>query len=207
MSKYTKYVDLSTKAICDVAMCFDLARSAEKMMSWEYIGNDNKAWTEGPYLTSPANKKDIDRSHPYAMRSSIYMQKIAELVVDNKFNKNGKTSMPISKIESYQSRVEPIISKLLIIEQFEIFKDFMVSCDGPYNKKQVAKWVGVLPEIVLEKISSLTTRRNELTHDIDYEQPTMKEAVEFFYALRFFARTYFNEHSSKFVSIQTQLQE
>ena len=88
--------------------------------------------------------------------------------------------MPISPIEPYQSRVEPIISKLLIIEQFELFKDFMKSCDGPYSAKQAKKWVGTLPENVLEKISELTERRNELTHDIDYEQPTMKEAVEFF---------------------------
>ena len=49
-----------------------------------------KAWNEGPYLSAPANKKDIDRSYPYCMRSSIYMQKIAELVVDNKFNETGK---------------------------------------------------------------------------------------------------------------------
>lgn len=201
MNNYSRFIALSNKAICDVAMSFDLARAAEKMMHWEYIGNDNPAWNEGPYLSSPANKKNIDRSHPYCMRSSIYMQKIAELVVDNKFDGTGRTSMPISQIEPYQSRVEPIISKLLIIEQFELFKDFMTSCDGPYNPKQAKKWVGKLPENVLETISSLTARRNELTHDIDYQQPTMKEAVEFFYALRFFASTYFNECSPKFVSI------
>lgn len=207
ISSYSRFITLSNKAICDVAISFDLARSAEKMMNWEYIGNDNKAWSEGPYLSAPANKKDIDRSYPYCMRSSIYMQKIAELVVDNNFNETGKTPMPISSIEPYQSRVEPIISKLLIIEQFELFKDFMKSCDGPYNAKQAKKWVGTLPENVLETISKLTERRNELTHNIEYEQPTMKEAVEFFYALRFFARTYFNKDSPRFVSIQAQVQK
>ena len=68
----------------------------------------------------------------------------------------------------------------------------MVSCDGPYNKKQVEKWVGKLPDDVLSEISRLTLRRNALTHNIDYELPTMKEAVEFFYTLRFIVTNHFN---------------
>jgi len=161
-------------------------------MGWEYVGEDNSAWEEGPYLASGANQKDIDRSHPYCMRSSIYMRAIAGIVLDNQFSDTGKTHIPTSKLELHQSRVEPIIAKLIMIEQFEIFKDFMVSCDGPYNKKQVVKWVGKLPDEILSEISRLTLRRNSLTHDIDYELPTMKEAVEFFYALRFIVTTHFN---------------
>lgn len=192
MSNYTNYLNLSTRAICDAVMSFDQARSAEKMMGWEYVGEDNSAWEEGPYLSSGANQKDIDRNHPYCMRSSIYMRAIAGIVLDNQFSNTGKTHIPTSKIKSHQSRVEPIIAKLIMIEQFEIFKDFMVSCDGPYNKKQVEKWVGKLPDDVLSEISRLTLRRNALTHDIDYELPTMKEAVEFFYTLRFIVTNHFN---------------
>lgn len=201
MSKFLNYKNLSTKSICDAAMSFDLARSAEKMMNWEYIGDDNPAWKDGPYLSSPANKKEIDRSHPYCMRSSIYMRAIAGIVVEDEFNETGKTKIPASQLDPYKSRVEPIISKLVIIEQFELFKAFMISCDGPYNKKQVNKWVGKLPQEILDKISSLTLRRNELTHDTDYELPTMKEAVEFFYALRFICGKYFDENSPNFVFI------
>lgn len=201
MSDYSKYLDLSTKSICDAAVSFDLARAAEKLMSWECVGDDNPAWKDGPYLFAPANKKNINRSHPYIMRSSIYMQVIAGVVVDNQFDGSGKTPIPMSTLEAEQSRVEPIISKLVIIEQFEIFKDFMISCDGPYNKKQANKWVGILPEDILNKISDLTLRRNELTHDITYQLSTMKEAVEFFYALRFFCNKYFNEKSPNYVSI------
>ncbi|MBN6513549.1 hypothetical protein [Acinetobacter pittii] len=201
MSNFLNYKNLSTKSICDAAMSFDLARSAEKMMNWEYIGDDNPAWKDGPYLSSPANKKQIDRSHPYCMRSSIYMRAIAGIVVEDEFNGTGKTKIPASQLDPYKSRVEPIISKLVIIEQFELFKAFMICCDGPYNKKQVNKWVGKLPQEILDKISSLTLRRNELTHDTDYELPTMKEAVEFFYALRFICGKYFDENSPNFVFI------
>ncbi|WP_111885406.1 hypothetical protein [Acinetobacter sp. CFCC 11171] len=197
MSSYIDYIKLSTSAICDAVMTFDQARSAEKMMGWEYMGEDNSAWKEGPYLSLGANQKDMDRSQPYCMRSSIYMRAIAGVVLDNQFHNTGKTQIPTSKLEPHQSRVEPVISKLIMIEQFEIFKDFMVSCDGPYNKKQVAKWEGKLPNDILNKISSLTIRRNALTHDIDYELPTMKEAVEFFYALRYIVNNYFNFSSEK----------
>lgn len=200
MSKYNKYIELSTKAMCDATMSFDMARSAEKMMSWQCIGKENPAWIEGPYLSSPANEKQIDRSFPYCIRSSIYMQVLAGIVVDGPSN-DGKTPIPARKIDPNKSRIDPIISKLIIIEQFELFKDFMISCDGPYNKKQMQKWIGKLPKEVLNEISSLTLRRNELTHDLDYELPTMKEAVEFFYALRMISSQYFNENSQTFISL------
>ena len=78
----------------------------------------------------------------------------------------------------------------------------MITCDGPYNKKQLAKWTGKIPDEILEQLSSLAFRRNELTHDIDYQQSTMKEAVEYFYALRFICKKYFNQSSPHYVSNQ-----
>lgn len=194
MSEYINYIKISNRAICDAVMTFDQARAAEKMMGWEYIGEANSAWKEGPYLSAGANQKEIDRTHPYCMRTSVYMRAIAGIVMENKFDESGKTLIPTSKLESYQSKVEPIIAKLIMIEQFEIFKDLMKSCDGPYSKKQAEKWVGKLPEEILDKIAELTKRRNELTHDIDHDLPTMKEAVEFFYSLRVIVTDHFNSY-------------
>jgi len=183
------YLDKSGKAMLAANLTFDYARSAEKMAYWHCIGEDNDAWKEGPYLSSGANDKQIDRSHPYCLRSSEEFDVVAGIVMGPKPKKsaNGGVKIPLPPKGIHESRVEPVISKLAIIEQFELFKEFMISFNGPFNKKRCKAWKGRIEEEVLDLVNSLTNRRNELTHDSDYELPSMKEAVAYFHQLRLLA--------------------
>lgn len=92
--------------------------------------------------------------------------------------------MPLPPKDTHESRVEPVISKLAIIEQFELFKEFLKTFDGPFNKRRCEAWQGRIDQKRLNLVSELTDRRNQLTHDSDYELPSMEEAVAYFYHLR-----------------------
>ena len=97
---------------------------------------------------------------------------------------NGGVKIPIPPKDIHESRVEPIISKLAIIEQFELFKEFLITFDGPFNNKKCKAWEGRVDQEDLDLVAKLANRRNELTHDSVYELPSMKEAVAYFYNLR-----------------------
>lgn len=180
------YLDKSGKAMLAACLTFDNARAAEKMADWHCVGEDNDAWKEGPYLSAGANQKQIDRSHPYCFRTSDEFGAVAGIVMgpNPKKSANGGVQIPLPPKDLHESRVEPVISKLAIIEQFELFKEFLVTFDGPFNKKQCQAWKGRIEDEVLDLVSQLTNRRNELTHDSDHELPSMKEAVAYFYQLR-----------------------
>lgn len=167
------------------ALTYDNARAAEKMADWHCVGEDNVAWKEGPYLSAGANKKQIDRSHPYCFRTSDEFGAIAGIVMGANPGKseNGGVKIPLPPKDKHESRVEPVIAKLAIIEQFELFKEFLITFDGPYNKKRCKAWEGRVEQELLDLVGELTSRRNELTHDSDCELPSMKEAVAYFYHL------------------------
>jgi len=168
------------------ALTYDHARAAEKMSEWHCVGEDNVAWKEGPYLSAGANQKQIDRNHPYCFRSSAEFGIVVGIVMRPNFEKseNGRVKLPLPPKDKRESRVEPVISKLAIIEQFELFKEYLATFDGPYNKKRCKAWEGKVDQKLLDLVNNLTDRRNELTHESNYELPSMKEAVTYFYQLR-----------------------
>lgn len=186
-----EYMDRSGKAMLAAGLTYDNARAAEKMADWHCVGDDNVAWKEGPFLSSGANKKQIDRSHPYCFKTSNEFGAIAGIVLgpNPPREENGGVLIPLPPRDRNESRVEPVIAKLAIIEQFELFKEFLITFDGPFNKQRCKDWRGKVDDESLDMIVELTNRRNELTHDSSYILPSMKEAVAYFYHLRQLAQT------------------
>lgn len=180
------YLDKSGKAMLAAVMTFDHARAAEKMSDPHCVGTDNAAWQEGPYLSAPANEEEIIHNFPYCFRMSNEFSTVAEIVMgeNSDVSENGGVQLPLAPKDIHESRVEPVISKLAIIEQFELFKEYLITFNGPINKKQCKLWEGRIDSEILDLVAKLTNRRNELTHDAEYILPSMKEAVEYFYQLR-----------------------
>lgn len=192
--KMDGYLDRSGKAMLAVMLTYDHARAAEKMADFNCIGDNNAAWEKGPYLSSGANQKQIDRTHPYCFRTSDEFSIVSKMVLgpNPKKHKNGGVRIPLPPKDEHNSRVEPVISKLAIIEQFELFKDFLMTFDGPFNKKRCKEWEGKIEHSLLDLVGELTDRRNELTHDSDHPLPSIQEAVAYFYHLRKLAKKLFH---------------
>jgi len=186
MKAMEDYLDKSGKAMLAVCITFDHARSAEKMTDWHCVGEDNDAWKEGPYLSAGASQKQINRTHPYCLRTSDESRVVAGIVMGSNPSKsdNGGVKIPLPPKDIHESRVDPAISRLAIIEQFELFKEFLITFDGPFNKKRCEEWEGRIDHDDLNLVRKFTDRRNELTHDSNFELSSMKEAVEYFYHLR-----------------------
>ncbi|MDA3926400.1 MAG: hypothetical protein PF904_17055 [Kiritimatiellae bacterium] len=180
------YLDKSGKAILAACLTYDHARSAEKMADWNCIGENNIAWKQGPFLSAGANEKQLDRSKPYCFKISDEFAAVAEIIMgpNPEISKNGGVKLPLPPKDKNESRVEPVISKLAILEQFELFKEFLQTFNGPFNKKRCKAWENLAEKDKIDLVTELTDRRNELTHDSDYKMPSMKEAVEYFYELR-----------------------
>ncbi len=180
------YLDKSGRAMLAACFTFDNARAAEKMADWHCVGEDNEAWKNGPYLSAGANQKQIDHRYPYCFRTSDEFGIVAGIILgpNPPRNKNGGVRIPMPPKDLNESRVEPVISKLAIIEQFELFKEFLITFDGPFNRKKCQAWEGLIEEDALNLLTELTNRRNELTHDSEHALSSMKEAVAYFYQLR-----------------------
>jgi len=205
MSDLDDYLTCSAKAMFAACIVYDNARSAEKMADWGCVGEDNKAWRDGPYLSAPPNRKQIDRSHPYCFKTSPESEKAAFIVMGSNPKKceNGGVRIPLPPKGAGNSIVEPIISKLAILEQFELFKRLMKKIDGPYNKKIARAWKGRVDCQFLSKTKKLVDRRDSLVHDHDYDLATMREAVDYLYSLREIAKVLCAAHAN-FSSINAQ---
>lgn len=184
------YLDKSAHEMLETCLVYDHARSAEKMTDWRCCGIDNAAWKDGPFLSSPKNTVQIDRCHPYIIKSSVEFGTAAHLVLGDTppGHEIGKVKIPLPSINENESRVESVIAKLAIIEQFELFKIFLLEIDGPYNKKKLKAWSSRISQNVQDNLLEIINRRNELTHESEYVAPTMKEAVQYFNILRQIAR-------------------
>lgn len=190
MSELKKYTDHAGASLLYALKAYDLARSAEKMMDWSCVGTDNPAWRDGPFLTAGEGMHDINREMPYCLRISLETSMAATLVLGKnpKVGRNGGVAVPEPLQVINNSEAEPIMAKLCIIEQFEIFKEFMMSIDGPYNKKQISKWNDRIDDEILNRINRLTDRRNELVHgDRSAMIATVREAVEYYNSAKFYA--------------------
>lgn len=186
---YGEYAKRAGSALCSATFVCDHAISAEKMTSWSCVGVDNLAWTEGPFLSPGANKPQIDRSRPYCLKTSLETSVACQLVLGESpdTGANGGVKLPIEPSEANTWLSERLVAKLVIIEQFELFRDFALSVDGPHNKKSSEIWRARIGDTLLGKLQELANRRNELTHDGPVSPPTMKEAVECFNSLRWIA--------------------
>ena len=167
-------------------LAYDSARAAEKLADPNCAGRNNVAWQEGPFLAAYANHEALDYERPYILRTSDEHGAAAGIVMgeEPERSSNGGIRIPLPPANQKGSRIEPVIAKLIIIEQFELFKEFLISIEGPYNKKRQKEWEGLVEEKVLDSIVELADRRNELTHESTYRLPEINEAVIFFYRLR-----------------------
>lgn len=171
-------------------MIYDHARAAEKMTNPNCSGDDNVAWKEGPYLSSPANQKQIDRTHPYCLRTSRENGITAGIVVGENppKNKNGGVHMPLPPKNKNESMVEPAIAKLALIEQFELFRDFFEKeFEKTYNVNinDLTAWENKIDQMIINKITEVRQLRNKLTHDYDFVAPSLFDTMkEYFYELR-----------------------
>ena len=145
------YLEKSGKAMLAACLTYDNARTAEKMADWHCVGEDNEAWKQGPYLSAGANQRKINRSHPYCFKTSYEFRVVAGILMgpNPERSENGGVKIPLPPKDLRESRVEPVISKLAIIEQFELFKEFLMTFDGPYNRKRCDAWEGRVEKIFL----------------------------------------------------------
>jgi hypothetical protein len=183
---FEKYVEVAGKALLEAMSVYDLAVASNKMMSFGCVGEDNRAWKEGPFLSAGEGEVQIDRSRPYCLAISKEFSISATLVIGPSPSVvgNGGTKLPLSLGSEEVGNAEKTISKLIIIEQFEIFKSFWADHDGPYNAKQAKKWRGRGFDDLLDHLEVLTNRRNELVHNHPSTSPKIREAVDFYYGLR-----------------------
>lgn len=88
---YLTYIRMSDLYMQSLFQCMDNAWAAEKMYVWSNLGDDNVAWSVGPYISSGANCKQIDRSHPYCLRLSNYSSRLSgyQLGPNPKIENNG----------------------------------------------------------------------------------------------------------------------
>ena len=188
----TAYRERAETAILDVCFLFDRSLAAEKMMNWHCVGRDNPAWQEGPYLSTGAGLPDVDRSGPYCMCLSLETRAAAWLVLGEVAPRDASKGVRIPVSTSGQTEwvSNRLAAKLAIIEQFEIYKDFAQQLGLPFNKTSIKTWRGKISQEQLGDLKKLVDRSNELVHGDQCTTPTMKEAVEYFNALRWFAEIF-----------------
>jgi len=180
---FERYVEAAGQSLLAAISVYDLAIASNKMMSWDCVGDDNDAWKQGPYISAGQGEQQIDRTRPYCLMVSKEFSVSCRLVIgpDPKVGSNGGVRLPLAK---GFSEAEKTIAKLIIIEQFEIFKDFWSRHDGPYNQKNAKKWEGKGFDDTLAHLRALIDRRNELVHNDPCELPRIREAVEYYFGLR-----------------------
>lgn len=192
-SDWETYVKISNSAMFASVLAHDLARSSEKMADPNLVNSD-EAWSVGPYICSPSNKPAIIHDYPYVFRMSSYLEWVCSIIYGEnpQIETNGRVKLPETRKLDNGSVVEHILAKLSMIEQYEIYKDFLRKIEGPINKVLGEKWQGIAKEYYLQEHKIVTNRRNELVHEIEYLLPSMEEAVKYFYKLRKLAE-YFND--------------
>jgi len=193
MNKLNEYKTLASQSICQATVVYDHARAAEKLLDPSLVGEIHLEWSEGPYLSVPSGCKKLSHEHPYILRVSVETQAAINISYTG-----SPESSPKSETGSIQaplpqrsgSRVNSFIAKPVIIEQFELLKDYLVSINAPINKKQTKKYYGSVNQLYLDTLVDLATRRNELTHELEAAPPNMKESVEYYYSCIWVAKAF-----------------
>lgn len=193
-----------SSAILNSCYVFDNARASEKMLNPNYVGKNNIAWKKGPYLLAKRGGKQINHTHEYCIATSDEFRIASGLVdkyIPSYFEKNGGRKIDIPKANENDTRVESIISKLSMIEQFEIYKDFAVLLYGhdigPYNIGKAKKMKQYFSDEDYDLLTLSINRRNELTHEYDCKKSTMIEAVVYSSTILHLANIIYNIHKEK----------
>jgi len=183
--KYASYLKESDIYMLSLYNSMDFAVAAEKMFSWDNLGEDNAAWKEGPYISSGANEKDIDHSKPYCIRLSDENSFLSNYILgpNPKIEKNGGCKMLDDRS---LIKTTTIISTVAINMQFSLLEafefdtvlEYMTSNSlekekRQYNRSPVKKRLEIISNMLNKKIenelqnaySSVSNFRNLLTHE------------------------------------------
>ncbi|NBN76899.1 hypothetical protein GWI72_01305 [Microvirga tunisiensis] len=181
---FVAYKKRAGVALLEACSIFDHAVASEKMLSWQCLGGDNKAWSVGPYLSAGAGEEQIDHSRPYCLILSLETSVAASLVLGGERPRsNGGILVPAFPAGSSVWKAERLVAKLAIIEQFEIYRDYAIDSKIPYSSKIPEDYRCVDQsafEYVFSALRGHVDRRNELIHADECAFPTMREAVEYY---------------------------
>lgn len=164
-----------------------MAEACSKAMRPGYVLPNTGCWTDGPYLCSGVSHEALRSALPLALKTSIESAKAAELTMGSDYRPgpSGKTLVPFVQ---GPLRTNALVSRLGIIAQFELWKDYAKSVGYPINEKQAQKFTFKNPEELPELIAMIQ-RRNELVHEVTVSNdPTMREFIEFTYICQFLAK-------------------
>lgn len=182
------YIRESDQYMHSLFMCMDNAWSAEKMYDWSNLGEKNKAWVEGPYISAGANRPQIDRTQPYCLRLSSASSRLAgyQIGPQPKVGKDGGVAL-----SSQQERINAnvIIPTVAVCMQFALLEalDITLFTDWAtrnaidlnskpakrYDRRPARSRMETLNELCQLKISnecinayeSVANFRNKLTHE------------------------------------------
>lgn len=156
-------------------------------MNPSYSLPDSGLWSDGPYLCSGVSHEALRSALPLALKTSIESAKAAELTMGRDYQPgpSGKTAVPLVV---GPLRANSLVSRLGIIAQFELWKDFARSAGYPTNEKQAHKFAFKSPQ-ELPELVALVQRRNELVHEVKAaNDPNMREFIEFTYICQFLGK-------------------
>ncbi|HSH04352.1 MAG TPA: hypothetical protein VLL52_17715 [Anaerolineae bacterium] len=132
---FDEYITMSDKHMASLYLCMDIAHAGEKMMDPNNSGENNKAWTEGPYMASPANKEDLNRSYPYILKTGKDNMVLMGYQFGASPPKNDNGGVDINLNESNRLKSTEIIPTTAIFMQFAILEAFEYSAFNRYITK------------------------------------------------------------------------
>jgi hypothetical protein len=168
--------------------CMDNAHAAEKMYDWSNLGNENLAWATGPYISAPANERQISHTHPYVLRVSESHSLLTGYQLGPKpvISENGGVKLAHDSDLNAPTEIIPTVSVIFqfaILEAFD-FDSFSDYTSGKridendfrikrYDRRPVKDRLDVLRMLTGKSIEnnlenaykSVSAFRNVLTHE------------------------------------------
>jgi hypothetical protein len=118
------YLKIAADRMMNTCHTYDCAKSAEKMMDWDCAGDDNKAWQEGPFLSTGANEPQISHEGPYCLRVRDFSVAVFNTILeDPKISPNGGIELEFS-----DKGAEVLLSELFIVFQFSALEAYDFWC-------------------------------------------------------------------------------
>ena len=163
----------------------DLATAAEKLMSWPSEDASEVEESDGPYLCTGSGGVDINSFRPLCLRLSLESSVVASFVLGKNppVDPRGGVRIPVLERESDQPTANTIIARSIIIEQFEIFKEFATCAGVPFNLKSAKTYEGISSGYLTHLVQCIN-RRNELAHYDQCDPPSIQEGVQYYVSLR-----------------------
>ncbi|WP_299645922.1 hypothetical protein [uncultured Jannaschia sp.] len=82
-----------------------------------------------------------------------------------------------------QPTANTIIARSIIVEQFELFKEFATCAGVPFNLKSAKTYDGISKDYLAHLVQCIN-RRNELVHYDQCVPPSIREGVQYYVSLR-----------------------